>query len=74
MPMMVLSGVFFSYHNFPDWTLPFIQKLPLTMMADDMRSIFIEGAGVSEVLLNVIILGTTGALFFIAGLKIFKWH
>ena len=21
MPMMVLSGIFFSYHNFPDWSV-----------------------------------------------------
>ena len=74
MPMMVLSGVFFSYHNFPDWTIPIIQKLPLTMMADDMRSVFIEGAGLKEVYLNVMILASTGLLFFTAGLKIFKWH
>ncbi len=47
MPMMVLSGVFFSYHNFPDWSIPFIQKLPLTILADGLRSIFIEGAGIS---------------------------
>ena len=44
MPMMVLSGVFFSYHNFPDWTIGFIRKLPLTMLTDGLRSIFIEGA------------------------------
>ncbi|MEI7724051.1 MAG: ABC transporter permease, partial [Bacteroidota bacterium] len=28
MPMMVLSGVFFSYHNFPEWSIPVIQKFP----------------------------------------------
>ncbi len=74
MPMMVLSGVFFSYHNFPEWSIPYIQKLPLTMMADDMRSIFIEGAGISDVYINVLILVSIGILFFTAGLKIFKWH
>lgn len=74
MPMMVLSGIFFSYHNFPDWSIPVIEKLPLTMMTDGIRSIFNEGAGFSEVTIPVIILTATGALFFGVGLKIFKWH
>ncbi len=74
MPMMVLSGIFFSYHNFPAWSLPVIRKFPLTMMADGVRSIFIEGAGFSEILLPSAIMLVIGAAFFTAGLKLFKWH
>jgi ABC-2 type transport system permease protein len=74
MPMMVLSGIFFSYHNFPEWSISFIQKLPLTMMADGMRSIFNEGAGWTEIALPTSIMFLTGVVFFTAGLKIFKWH
>lgn len=74
MPMMVLSGIFFSYHNFPDWSIQVIQKLPLTMLTDGVRSIINEGAGVADVWLAVIILSATGIAFFAAGLKIFKWH
>jgi ABC-2 type transport system permease protein len=73
-PMMVLSGVFFSYQNFPDWSLPVIKNLPLTILTDGIRSIFNEGAGYHEVALPILILTSTGALFFTAGLKIFKWH
>jgi ABC-type multidrug transport system permease subunit len=73
-PMMVLSGIFFSYHNFPDWSIPVIQILPLTMLTDGIRSIFNEGAGYREVVLPIFILTTTGIAFFAAGLKIFKWH
>lgn len=74
MPMMVLSGIFFSYHNFPDWSLAVIQKLPLTMLADGIRSIFIEGAGFTETSFPAMVLTVTGIIFFTAGLKIFKWH
>lgn len=74
MPMMILSGVFFSYHNFPDWTVNIIQKLPLTMLTDGLRSIFIEGGGFSEIAVPSLILTATGIVFFTAGLKIFKWH
>ena len=73
-PMMVLSGIFFSYQNFPDWSIPVIKNLPLTMLTDGIRSIFNEGAGYNEVALPVLILTATGALFFSVGLKIFKWH
>jgi ABC-type multidrug transport system permease subunit len=74
MPMMVLSGIFFSYHNFPDWSIPVIQRLPLTMLTDSIRSVFNEGAGFHEAIMPILILTATGALFFSAGLKIFKWH
>jgi len=74
MPMMILSGIFFSYHNFPDWSIPVIQKLPLTMLTDGIRSIFNEGGGYHEVALPVLILTTIGIIFFGTGLKIFKWH
>jgi ABC-2 type transport system permease protein len=73
-PMMVLSGIFFSYHNFPDWSIKVIQVLPLTMLTDGIRSIFNEGAGLKEVVFPVIILTSMGAVFFSAGLRIFKWH
>jgi ABC-type multidrug transport system permease subunit len=74
MPMMVLSGIFFSYHNFPDWSIPVIQKLPLTMLADGVRSIMNEGAGYPQVAFPIVILIATGVVFFTAGLRIFKWH
>lgn len=73
-PMMVLSGIFFSYQNFPDWSLPVIRNLPLTMLTDGIRSIFNEGAGYHEVTIPILILLAIGALFFSVGLKIFKWH
>jgi ABC-type multidrug transport system permease subunit len=74
MPMMVLSGVFFSYHNFPDAVIPYIQKLPLTMLADGIRSIFIEGTGLREHFIEIFSMTGVGVVFFLAGLKIYKWY
>ena len=73
-PLMVLSGIFFSYHNFPDPLIPYIKLLPLTLMTDGIRSIFIEGAGFQAVWFPLIVLTITGSVFFIAGLKVFKWY
>jgi len=74
MPMMILSGIFFSYQNFPGWSVRIIKVLPLSLMTDGIRSIFNEGAGYGEVGLSILVLSVTGILFFSAGLKIFKWH
>jgi ABC-2 type transport system permease protein len=71
LPMMLISGVFFSYHNFPDKLIPFLQKLPLTMVADSMRSIFIEGAGFAQVGLPIIVL-TAGHYYICSGFEIFQ--
>lgn len=73
-PMMVISGIFVSYHNFPDWTLPVIRNLPLTMLADSVRSIFNEGAGFAQIWFEVLVLLLTGTVSFFLGLKIFKWY
>jgi ABC-type multidrug transport system permease subunit len=73
-PLMILSGIFFSYQNFPEWSLPVIKNLPLTMLTDGIRSIFNEGAGYHDIALPILILLAVGILFFSVGLKIFKWH
>ena len=74
MPMMVTSGIFFSYHNFPDWITPIIEKMPLTLMADSIRSIFIEGAGLAQVWTAAAVLVGVGTLCYVVGLKIYKWY
>lgn len=73
-PMMVVSGVFFSYHNFPDWSIPVIRHLPLTILADTVRSIFNENIRLVDIYVETIVLATTGIVCFVTGLKIFKWY
>src|SRR6266542_5950470 len=67
-PMMVVSGVFFSYHNFPDWSIPVIRHLPLTILADTVRSIFNENIRLMDIYVEVIVLAATGIVCFITGL------
>lgn len=74
MPMMLLSGIFFSYQNFPEWSIGFIEKLPLTLLANGVRSIFNEGAGLIDVLPNIVFLFLIGIVSFVIGLRIFKWY
>ena len=74
MPMMILSGIFFSYHNFPEWSIGIIKILPLTAFADGIRSIFNEGAGWMEILTPSLTLSGFGIICFITGLKLYKWY
>lgn len=74
MPMMLLSGIYFSYHNFPDKVIPIIQALPLTMLADGIRSIVNEGAGFLQVWKYILVLNSLGLVTFVIGLRYFKWY
>ncbi|MDR2234153.1 MAG: ABC transporter permease [Tannerella sp.] len=73
MPMMILSGIFFSYQNFPAWSIGFIKFLPLTLFTDGLRHIFNEGAGWAEVATPSLVLSSLGIICFVAGVKWFKW-
>ena len=74
MPMMICSGIFFSYHNFPGWVTIIIQQLPLTIIADSIRSVFIEGAGFAETKFAILLLSGTGILLFAIGKRAYKWY
>lgn len=74
LPMTVMSGIFFSYHNFPEKVIPVIKAMPLTMFADGIRSIFIEAAGFQQIFPQLIVLSIVGLVTFILGLKFYKWY
>ncbi len=74
LPMMVCSGIFFSYHNFPDWAISIIKLFPLTMLTDGTRSLFIESAGISDVFFSIFYLFIGGVLCLLAGVKLFRWY
>ncbi len=74
LPMTIVSGIFFSYQGFPDWAIPIIKILPLTILTDSVRAIFNEGAGFPEVFLPCTILTVMGLTFYYIGLKMFKWY
>lgn len=73
MPMMLLSGVFFSYHGFPDVAQTMIRFLPLTILADGLRAIYLEGAGVRESLLPAAELAGFGIITLFVGKRLFRW-
>ena len=72
--MFVLSGVFFSYHNLPNWLIPYVEILPLTILTDTIRGVINEGIGITEIMEPTIVLFGIGTFAFLIGLKIFRWH
>jgi ABC-type polysaccharide/polyol phosphate export permease len=73
MPMWVLSGVFFSSSNFPAAVQPIIKILPLTAVNDSLRAIMLEGAGLGQLIPQLLILAAWLVLAFSGALKLFRW-
>jgi len=74
MPMMIMSGIYFSYHNFPDFMIAVIQFFPLTILADSIRTVFLEGATLVNVLPQLITLFVFGLILYVIGIRIYKWY
>jgi ABC-type multidrug transport system permease subunit len=74
MPMMGLSGVFFSASNFPGWMQPALKVLPLTALNDGLRAISIDGASIASLGLELGILAAWGLVSYVVALRLFRWQ
>jgi ABC-2 type transport system permease protein len=74
MPMVVLSGVFFSTARFPESIQPLIRVLPLTALNDALRAIYNEGAGLGAVGMELALVTAWGAASFLLALRLFRWQ
>jgi ABC-2 type transport system permease protein len=48
LPQMLLSGVFYSIENLPDFVEPFAQALPLSFVANGFREIIVNGTSLLD--------------------------
>jgi ABC-2 type transport system permease protein len=74
MPMVVLSGVFFSPARFPDAAQPYIQALPLTALNDAMRAVYNDGLPLAAAAPDLAIVAAWGAAAFFLALRLFRWQ
>ncbi len=74
MPMWICSGVFFSYERFPDAVLPVIRALPLTALNDALRAVMNDGASVTAIGSQLLVLVVWMIVTYVVGLKIFRWQ
>lgn len=74
IPMMLLSGVWFSLEGSPQW-ITFISKLlPLTHVVDASRAIMLDGASLIDVSHHIVALIAMMLLFLFLGVKLFRWE
>lgn len=74
LPMMLLSGVFFSRSNLPGVIHTITDYFPLTYLADGMRSIAIDGATLGQVGPQLLGLGIWCLISCGIAVKMFRWE
>ena len=72
-PQLVLSGVFFPLESLPVFIQPFAEILPLTLVADAMRSIANDGLQLVDVYLNFIGIAIWIVIGMLVSTKLFVW-
>lgn len=73
MPMMFLSGVWFSLEGSPSWVLAVTKIFPLTHMIDAARAVMTEGATFVEVAPQIGLLSVLSVVFLAIGAALFSW-
>lgn len=73
-PMMFLSGTFFSRDSFPALLQTATAYLPLTFLADALRHIANDGAGLWAVRGDVFGLVIWGVVASLVAVKLFRWE
>ena len=74
LPMMLLSGVWFSRAAFPDWLVQVSDWFPLTPLVEGLRQIALEGAGLMDVKFQALLLFGYTCAFVVAAKTTFKWY
>ena len=67
------SGVFFPLESLPEYIQPFAEILPLSMVADAMRSIASDGLSLVDIYLNIIGIGVWIGIGTLISTKLFVW-
>jgi ABC-2 type transport system permease protein len=73
-PMMLLSGIWFSLEGSPQWVQWLASIFPLTHLLDAARAIMLDGAGVAQIVPDLIYLGVTAVAFLAFGAWSFRWR
>ena len=74
MPQLLLSGVFLSTSNFPDWLQPFCNALPLTQLNNALREIAFQGKSFVDLWEPILILSIWGVVVNVVAVKVYRWE
>lgn len=73
-PMLLLSELWFSLDDAPEWLREVSQLLPLTHLVRAARGVMLEGAGLVDVAPQLLVLGIMTILFLAVAGLLFRWH
>lgn len=74
LPMMFLSGVWFSLEGAHEWVKRLALALPLTHFVDASRAVMVDGVGIVQVLPHLGVLAAMTLVFLVAGSLAFRWE
>jgi ABC-2 type transport system permease protein len=74
LPLLLLSGIFFSREGFPSWLKTITDYFPLTYLSHGLRKIANEGAGLAEIPTDLIGMLIWLVLIFAIAIKVFRWE
>ena len=72
-PQLVMSGVFFPLETLPEYIQPIAKILPLTLVADAMRSIASDGLTLFQTYLDLLGIGIWLVIGTLVSTKLFVW-
>ena len=74
MPMMFLSGIFFSVEWVPAALGVIARMLPLYYFGDALREVMINGANLADVWIDLVVLIGFGLVCFVIAVRFFRWE
>jgi ABC-2 type transport system permease protein len=74
LPMLFLSGTFFSRDAMPDFLASITSYLPLTYLNDAMRRIANDGAGLGDLGGDLLGMGIWAVVAFMIAVRLFSWE
>lgn len=73
LPLLLLSGVWFSRANFPSWLQTLMSYLPLSALVDCLRKIALEGTNLALLQREILVLLAFTLFFAAAARRLFRW-
>ena len=74
LPLMFLSGIFFSRSNMPEWLQTITQYSPLTYVSDALRSISVDGASLWAIRTDLLGIFIWLGVAVVLATRLFKWE
>jgi len=74
LPMIVLSGVFFSRGGMPGWLHTVTDFLPLTYLVDALRHISYDGFGLLDIRTDILGMLAWLAISALLAVRLFRWE